>query len=305
MASKHLDTILFDPDIHHWSVRLIAGVKNYKFSLGDRYEYTANNPEVFGVGMANRYLAVDATLNVTLGEKYPTKRLDVAFVYVKRKNLVEGFFQHYKGFSVRDKLHSSEGFDGDLRSFTSGLRYLYLFNHKDFSFGVMKAGMYRPKKTSFRFGMGGFVLVNNQHVPLENSLLSHQGTQIPTTSFRTIRGTALGVQVGIAGLFSLPFKTFAALNIQPGLGLMNKKISLRDLNYTPKNPWISQMAISGLIGRNFEDFYGNISLVYGHYAADFDRQNHLKLTYLTWKLSIGYRLDSYLSKKKKARFASI
>ena len=305
MASKHLDTILFDPDIHHWSVRLIAGVKNYKFALNERYQYTANNPEVFGAGMANKYLAIDATINSTAGEKHPTKRLDVAFVYVKRKNLVEGFFQHYKGFSVVDRNINSSGFDGDLRSFTAGLRYLYLFNHKDFSFGVMKAGMFRPKKTSFRFGMGGFVFLNNQHTPYQNFLLSEQSAKIPATEFRTLRGSAIGVQMGISGLFSLPFHSFASVNIEPGIGLMHKKVTLRDENYTPSDPWIRQLAISGLIGRNFKDFYGNVSLVYGHYDTDFERGNHLKLTYTTWKLSVGYRLDSYLSRKEKRKMKGL
>ena len=84
-------------------------------------------------------------------------------------------------------------------------------------------------------------------------------------------------------------------------GLMHKKVTLRDHKYTPTDPWIRQLAISGLIGKNFRDFYGNISLVYGHYDTDFERGNHLKLTYTTWKISVGYRLDSYLSRKKKQK----
>ena len=299
-TTTFIDTLLIDRDPNHWSVRLLSSFKEHDFVLsskGSKFVYEPNNPIGVGIGIATRKLIVDITFNIKGQEENPTDRFDILTSFFIKKHLFDFYFQKYQGFSVENVDTKEIIFRDDIRSVSTGLRYMYMFHESDYSIAAMKTGLFNQEKSSITMGLGGFLLYSNQSaddpiVPVD----IHPGIQ-DESLYTELRGTAIGAQIGVSGLIFLPSNFFLSLNIVPGIGLMNKFVKSEDQDYRPENPVVHQLGLSAMLGYNGDLFYANLAVSNGYYSTDFDFGNEVVFSYLNAKLAIGYKLKGKFKKK--------
>lgn len=299
-TTTFIDTLLIDRDPNHWSVRLLSSFREHDFVLsnaGSRFDYEPNNPMGAGIGIATRKLIVDMTFNIKGQEENPTDRFDLLTSFFIKKHLFDFYFQNYQGFSVKNLDTGETIFRDDIRSTSTGLRYMYMFHESEYSIAAMKTGLFQQEKSSVTMGLGGFLLYSRQSAddPIIPTDIHPGGTD--ASLYTELKGTAVGVQVGVSGLIVLPSNFFLSLNIVPGIGLMNKRVKSSEENYTPENPVVHQLGISAMLGYNGDLFYANLAVSNGYYATDYDFGNEVVFSYINAKLAIGYKLKGKFKKK--------
>ena len=292
-TSELIDTLFIDHNINNWSLRLFANYKEQRFRLSNATQnlyLVPNNPYGLGFGVATRKLILDIAFNIKGQNEDPTKRFDLQATFIVKKHLFDVFFQTYQGFKVKNDFNDLEYFRNDLKSLSSGINYMYMFNADEFSLGALKSGLSRQKKTAITFGLGGFLITNNQSA--ESSIVPPELQSLFNDEARLNKfmGIGAGVLGGFTALFVLPANFFAVMNFTPGIGLMYKEVETEDVKFKPSNPLVFKMNLFGVVGYNGNRFYINLAGGSGIYSTDLNFGNTSSFILTNAKLSIGYKL---------------
>jgi len=288
-----IDTLFIDHNINNWSFRIFTNYKEQRFKLSNEDQsltYFPNNPSGIGIGIATRKLLLDIAFNIKGRNEQPTSRFDMSGTVIIEKHLIDLFFQTYQGFNVRNDFNNSESFREDLKSLSTGINYMYMFNAGEISIAAMKSGLSRQKKTAVSFGLGSFLIISNQSadsslVPLELVSMFNDKAQL-----KNFTGIGAGILGGFSTLIVLPANFFLSVNITPGIGLMYKKVETELAEYKPSNPLLYQLQFAGALGYNSDRIYINLTVGNGIYSTDLDFGNKALFSLTKAKLAIGYKL---------------
>ncbi|WP_152286400.1 DUF4421 family protein [Flavicella marina] len=301
-TTKFIDTLLIDRDLNNWSVRALSSYKQQRFTINtgnNKYRYTPNNPYGIGGGVGTKKVILDFTFNLKASEENPTERYDILWSFFKKNHLFDFYFQHYRGFVVDNNRTGETSFREDIRSLSTGVRYMYMFHEADYSIASMKTGLVNANKSTFSIGLGGFLLYNSQSA---NESIIPQPNTLSFTEDQLIEkfdGTAVGVTLGFSSLIVLPNNFFLSLNAAPGIGLMGKKVGTDTGEYQPENPVVHQLGLSALVGYNAKQYYINLSVSNGYYATDFNFGDEVIFGYINAKLAFGYKLKGKIKRNWK------
>lgn len=288
-----IDTLLIDRDINNWSLRLISIFKEQRLKLKDNentLNFVPNNRVGIGIGFATRKLILDISFPIKNKKKDPTQRFDLKGLYFYKHHFFNFFIQDYKGFNITNNFDQPEVFREDIGSFSLGIDYLYFPNSGEFSFGALKSGLFKQKKTVHSFGLGGFMVMNKVRTSKTVIPVGSQSLFNNEALLNEYKGTSLGVMGGFATIIVLPYDFFVFFYVAPGIGLSDKSINSEDGSYRPKNPLIYRLGFFGGLGYNGKHFYVNLTAGRNIYATDLDFGNRGAIRITNAKLSIGYKL---------------
>lgn len=301
-TTKFIDTLLIDRDLNNWSVRLLGSFKQQRFviqPIDNKYTYVPNNPYGVGFGVGTKKIILDFSFNLKASEENPTERYDILWSLFIKKHLFEFYFQHYRGFNVENGNTGEKIFREDIRSLSTAIRYMYMFHKAEYSIASMKTGLVKADKSLFSFGVGGFLMYTNQNangsiIPVSNNNINANNDLI-----EKFQGTGVGIMLGLSSLIVLPHNFFLSLNVSPGIGLMSKYVTTEDTGFQPKQPVMSQLGLSMLLGYNAEQYYVNLAVSNGYYSTDFNIGDNVQFGYLNAKLVLGYKLKGKIKKNWK------
>lgn len=292
MAREIVDSLLVDRDVNNWSVRVFTNYKDQNILLendGNEADYYPNNRSGIGFGYANKKLVLDIAFNIKEKDKIKTERFDFQGSFLaKQRHIFDFFIQNYKGFNVENNVGEDFVFRKDIRSFSIGSNYLYLFNYENFSMSTLKSGSMLNHKTSTTFGLGGFIIYNDikgDTSILPDSLLPYFNEQAQIEDMNSIAG---GILASFSTLFALPSNFFASISINPGIGLEYKDIETKIQDFTPKNPVIYKLGLFVAFGYNAENYYINLNFGRDYYSSDLEYNNNGRFNLTKAKLVFGY-----------------
>ena len=299
-----LDALLIDRDIENYSIRIFTNYKVNKFSIKNddsRVKYVPNNRYGLGFGFANKKVIVDIAFNIKNPNKEETKRFDLqATTILKDRNFVNIYAQTYKGFKAKNNFDEPSVFRSDIRSISVGFNYLYTLDDIEFSYSLLKAGFPEKRHENVFITGGVGVFGNFDYFSANPSILSETDSFYfnEQANIKRYQGITLGVLAGFISYFKLPENITATVNVIPGIGLMNKKMTLQDGAYRPSNPMLYKLDFSFGLGYNLNQYYVSLTYANGMYSTDFDNDNKYRLNLTNAKLAIGYRFE----RKKKRLF---
>ncbi len=286
-----IDTMFIDRNINNWSIRLFTNYKLNKFRIGNSDQhlvYTPANLRRYGIGVATRKFVMDIAFNLNQKGEESTKRLDLMVTTMLKNNQIDFFFQRYQGYNTNNGM--TEIFHPDITTFSSGIRYLYMFNGDEYSMVGMKSGLATPKKTVYTWGLGGFLFFNQ--IQGDGSTLT---PEIETFSneearIKNLFGFGAGVLANFSATVPLLPNFFATVSITPGIGLMWKRVESESVSYRPENLLLYQVDFRGILGYHLGRFYINWSAGYGLNETSLDFGQRILLSRANLKLALGYKL---------------
>ncbi|WP_246126026.1 DUF4421 family protein [Bizionia myxarmorum] len=299
---KVVDSLFIDRDINNYSLRIFTNYKVKRFSVRDddsKTRFTPNNPFGVGVGFASRKILVDVAFNLKTNKDEITSRFDLqGTTIIGNHHFVNFYVQTYKGYNVRNNYDDPTIFRGDIKSGTVGVNYLYTLSEIEFSFSLLKAGLARGNKNIYiTGGFGGFAVFD--YFSGDNTILSEEGALYynDQANIKRYSSNGVGVMGGFLSAFTLPYNFVASFNVMPGIGVLNKKITIIDDTYKPSNPMLYKIDYTAALFYNADRYY--ISLIYNGSAystsLDFDNQQLFSLSKA--KLAFGYKLGSKKNRK--------
>ena len=286
-----IDTMLIDHNINNWSIRLFTNYKLNKFRIGNSDQYllfAPTNARRYGIGVGTRKFVMDIAFNLNPKGEESTKRIDLMATIMLKNHQIDYFLQRYQGYNINNGM--TEIFHPDITAFSSGLRYLYMFNGDEYSMVAMKAGLARPKKTVFTWGLGGFLFLNQ--IQGDGSILA---PEIETFSneearIKNLFGLGAGVLANFSATVPILPNFFATVSITPGAGLMWKRVESESVSYRPEDLILYQVDFRGILGYHLGRFYINWSVGYGLNETSLDFGNRILLSRANLKLALGYKL---------------
>ncbi|WP_229719252.1 DUF4421 family protein [Winogradskyella schleiferi] len=290
-----LDELLIDRDIENYSIRLFTNFKVNKFSIKNddsKARFVPNNRHGLGLGFANKKVIVDIGFNLKNPNKEETTRFDLqGTTILEDRHFANVYLQTYKGFTAKNDFDEPFVFRSDVRSVSFGFNYLFTLDDIEFSYALLKAGFSEERhKDIFITGglgvFGGFDYFSAKTSILSESTNSYFNEQ---GNIKRYQGAALGVLAGFISYFKLPENISATINVMPGVGLVNKKITLEDDSYRPANPMLYKLDFLLGLGYNFNQFYVSLTYSNGLYSTDLDYDNKYRLNLTKAKLAVGYR----------------
>ena len=292
---SRLDSLLIDRDLNNWSVRLFGNIKAQGFRLSNdnvRLSYIPNDLYGIGVGVATSKLILDFTYNLRNKETENTDRFDLRGGLILEHNLIDFYFQVYRGFNIKNSINSTSIFRDDIKSIAGGVDYLYLFNAGEYSQTSLNAGITKQKRNIFSFGLGGFILYNQ--ISADQSIVPPEffpdfNQQARITSFTNY---GIGIMGGLVSLVRLPANFYVALGAKAGLGVTIKNVEAEAVSYNPKNPLVYKLNGSALFGYRWKRFYTSISLITSTNMSYIGYGNNGAFTLLSGKLALGYRIKA-------------
>lgn len=290
---KFIDTLFIDRDINNYSVRVFTNYKARRFRLSNddnHLYYVPNNPAGVGFGLATKKVILDLAFNIKTNKEEPTERFDMQGSLTLRNHNIDFGFQRYTGYNVENDQGVEEIFRDDLRSGSIGIAYMYLFNSSQYSVTALRSGLSRQKRAALSFGLGGVFFLNNKTadstiIPQEVQAEFNEAAQIVNMD-----GIGLGIVGGVSTIIPLPYDFFLAFSLAPGIGVMYKNIETEDTRYTPPNPMIYSLDLSGAFGYNGNRIYVNITTKLGVLSSDLGYDNKSLNSGLNAKLAVGYKL---------------
>ncbi len=289
------DSLFIDHNIKNYSLRLFTNYKVKRFRINNddfRSRYVPNNRYGLGFGFASSKVLIDIAFNVKTDKKNVTNRLDgQGIMIIGKHHYVNGYFQSYKGFNVKNNFNEPNVFRDDIKSFTIGFNYLYTLSEIEFSYSRLKAGLAKRNKNVYITGGAGFFglydyfSANGNILPENGDVYYNEQAEI-----KRYNSMAVGVLGGFLSVFMLPKNFIASCNIMPGIGLMTKKVTLEDGSYKPSKPMLYKLDIKFALGYHVERYY--INLIYGTdiYSTDLNFGNKYAFNLTKAKLAFGYRL---------------
>jgi len=286
-----IDTLFMDRDLNNWSVRLFTNYKNNRFLLNSGDEnlvYKPNNPIGVGFGLGNRKVILDIAFNIKSKDKEPTKRFSLLVTMMLHKHHINLFLHSYQGYNLN--YENRETFRTDIKDFSTGVDYMYIFNASQFSMAAMKSGLVRQKKAAITFGLGGFLYytrtsADSSIVPPELYSYFNEESRIEEMS-----GIGAGVHASFSAMVPILKNFFASAAITPGVGLMYKFVETESGSYHPEDPFVYKVDFSGILGYNANKFYINFTMGYVIYRTSLDHSNWILNNTIKSKLAIGYKI---------------
>ena len=286
-----IDTLFMDRDLNNWSVRLFSNYKNSRFLLNSGDEnlvYKPNNPFGVGFGLGNRKIILDIAFNIKSKDQEPTERFDLQVTLMLHKHHIDYFLHSYQGYNVT--YDNQEDFRTDIKDFSTGVDYMYIFNASEFSMAAMKSGLVRQKKAALSFGLGGFLYytrtsADSSIVPPELYPYFNEESRIVELS-----GFGAGVHASFNAMVPFLKNFFASAAITPGVGLMYKFVETESGSYHPVDPFVYKVDFSGILGYNANKFYINFTMGYVLFRTSLDHSNWIYNSAVKSKLAIGYKI---------------
>ena len=292
-----LDSLLIDRDIENYSIRIFSNYKVNKFSIKDdnsKVKFVPNNRYGIGVGFANTKVIVDVAFNIKNKNKEETKKFDLqGTTILKDQHYVNIYAQTYRGFTAKNSFDEPTVFRNDIRSVSIGFNYLYTLDEIEFSYSLLKAG-FADKRHQDIFITGGLgVFSSIDYFSAKPTILSESTSPYfnEQANIKRYQGLTAGVLAGFISYFKLPENITATLNVMPGIGVMNKKITLQEDSFRPSNPMVYKLDFLLGLGYNYEQFYVSLTYSNGLYSTSFDYDNSYNLNLTKAKLAIGYRFQ--------------
>jgi len=292
---EDLDSLLIDRDIENYSIRVFSNFKVNKFSIKDddsKVKFVPNNRYGLGVGFANSKVIVDIAFNIKNSNKEETKKFDLqGTTILKDQYYVNVYAQTYRGFNVKNDFDEPTTFRSDIRSVSIGLNYLYTFDDIEFSYALLKAGLFEKRNKDIYItggigAFGGFDYFSANSSVLDESTSPYFNDR---GNIKRYQGLAFGVLGGLISYFKLPEDITATVNIMPGIGLVSKKITTQDESYMPSSPMLYKLDFLIGLSYNFKQFYVSLTYSNGSYNTDFDYGNNYGLNLTKAKLAVGYK----------------
>ncbi|WP_194767613.1 DUF4421 family protein [Tamlana sp. I1] len=304
---EFVDKHFIDHDIDNYSLRLFTNYKSKSFRIrsGDYMaSYTPNNRYGLGVGFANSKLLIDIAFNIKGNEDEVTKRFDMqGTTFVGKKNYLNFYLQTYKGFTVKNNFGAPSVFRDDIKSITVGFNTLHTFSDIEYSYGMLKAGLYRlDKKVYIKGGVGGFCFYD---------YFSAEGNVLPENSdvyfnedarIKRYNSGSIGVLGGVLSIIKLTDNMLFACNIMPGVGGVYKHETLENNDSKTSGDFLLKTDYTMALGYNSSRFY--ISLIYGGgvYVSDLGNDNHYAFNLTKAKFAIGYKLSRTTKSSKSTQY---
>lgn len=290
---NRLDSLFIDRDLNNWSIRLFGNIKAQGFRLSNdnvRLSYIPNDLYGIGVGVATSKMILDFTYNLKNRDTERTDRFDLRGGLILEKNLIDLYFQVYRGFNIENSINKTSIFRDDIKSIAGGIDYLYLFNAGGYSQTSLNAGLSTKKSNIFSFGLGGFILYNQ--ISADQSIVPDEFIPDFNEQARITNLTnyGIGIMGGLVSIFKLPANFYIALGAKAGLGLTIKSADAETVSYSPKNPMVYKLNGSALFGYKWNRFYTTISLVTSTDMSYIGYGNKGTFTLLSGKLALGYRI---------------
>jgi hypothetical protein len=258
-----IDTLLIDKDLSHWSVRAVASYKDNRFNLSNSkstMQYTPNNRVGIGVGIATSKLVADLVLNLKKDKEEQTERFDFQGNLLIKQNVIILQVQNYQGYNVRNTTTDDPGiFRKDIRSFSTTLSFMHLFNAEIKTPTSIYSGINRDFKSSGSFLVG---IYTSYHIINSDSSIVPESSKIFFNEEAYIEGLnqfSIGGVGGYSYFLALPKNFFILLTLTPGLGINFKSIKAETINYTPKELWELYLYMNISIGYNGSRFYIELS----------------------------------------------
>jgi hypothetical protein len=285
-----MDTLFIDHDRNNWSIRLHTNYRDNSFQLknsDEKIEYTPNNPYGIGVGFGTRKLILDVGFSINQ-DKESTDRIDFQSVIMINNHNLGYILQYYKGYNVDAENHSV--FRQDIRSFSTAISYMYMFNGSEYSMTAMRSGLARQKKPAITFGLGGFLFLNQ--ISADSSITHQNELSSYNEEMRIVSLPSIGVGVDANFSATYPFlKSFiTSLSLTPGIGLMYKKVETESSSYHPDNPLMYRFNLVGLLGYNGKRYYIAFSMGYAFSSTSLDYGNSIMYSTTKAKLALGFKL---------------
>ena len=303
-VNQLMDSLIFDKKLN-WSVRLVSNFKQQLFRLSNNdynLNFEPNNPYGIGIGFSHQKLVVDIIFNIKGSGENQTSKFSMDGSLVLDRHYFGFSVQNVHGYNVKNNQNDLQIFRDDISIFSTGINYLYLFNNEHFTVRAMKSGLTDQKRTSFSYGLGGFLMVNN---------LNSDGSIIPEyaqpffndeAEIEHLTSVGVGVLAGGSTYIVLPANFFAVFSLAPGIGLEYKKVRTVYNDYSPSNPLLFNMDVFGAAGYKGKKYYIHFNLGTSLYKSDLDFNNKTLLRVTKSKLIFGYNLDEinfdFLKKKK-------
>jgi len=301
-TTRFIDTLLIDRNLDNWSIRAFTSFKQQRFiikPINNKFTYSPNNPYGIGFGVGTKKAIFDFSFNLKASEENPTKRYDILWSFFKKNYLFDCYFQHYRGFDVFNQNTGDIIFREDIRSLSAAIRYVYMFREVNYSIASMKTGLVTAEKSTFSFGIGGFLMHSNQYasesiIPMDLLNLANNSQFI-----EKFQGTGMGIMLGFYFLIVLPNNFFVSFHMSPGVGMMSKYVTTEETGYQPKNFIMKQLGLSMLLGYNAKQYYVNLSVSNGTYSTDYDFGDEVVFGYINAKLVFGYKLKDKIKRNWK------
>ncbi len=286
-----IDTLFIDHDRNNWSARLFTNYKNNKFQLRNsdqKITYAPNNPMGWGVGLGTRKIILDLAFNIKKKGEEPTERIDFQAILMLNHHYIFYSLQSYQGYNVISE--DIEYFRADIRSFSTSLNYMYVFNTSEYSVAAVKSGLSRQKKPAISTGLGGFLFINR--ISADSSIVSQSDFSESDENIGIVNLNAYGGGVHANISATVPFikYLFATASITPGIGLMYKQVETESKTYHPENPMVYLLDLGAIVGYNGNRIYVNLSAAWAIYKTGLDYGNDILYNRANVKLALGYKL---------------
>ena len=292
-----LDSLLVDRDIENYSIRLFSNFKVNKFSISDddsKAKFVPNNRYGLGLGFANKKIILDIAVNIKNPNKEKTSRFDLqGTTILKDQNYVKIYTQVYRGFNAKNNFDEPTVFSNAIRSVSVGFNYMYTLDDIEFSYSQLKAGLSNKNDENI-FITGGVGLFGSfDYFSAKPSILSETTSPYfnEQGNIKRYQGLSLGILGGFITYFKLPENITATVNVMPGIGLANKKITLKDGSYKPSNPMVYKLDFLLGLSYNLKQYYISLSYSNDLYNTDFGYGNDYLLNLTKAKLAIGYKFN--------------
>ncbi|WP_405570078.1 DUF4421 family protein [Winogradskyella sp. Asnod2-B02-A] len=303
-----LDSLLIDRDIENYSIRIFTNYKVNKFNIKDdnsKVKFVPNNRYGIGFGFANKKVIIDIAFNIKNKNKEETKRFDLqGTTIIKKQHYVNIYAQTYRGFNAKNDFDESTVFRNDIRSVSVGFNYLYTLDEIEFSYSLLKAG-FAEKRNENIFITGGLgIFTGIDYFSAKPSILSETTSPYfnEQADVKRYQGLAAGVLAGFISYFKLPENITATLNVMPGIGVVNKRITLQDDTFRPSNPMLYKLDFLIGLGYNYKQYYVSLTYSNGWYSTSIDYDNTYNLNLTKAKLAIGYRFKRKRDRKLLPEF---
>ncbi|MGY0392722.1 DUF4421 family protein [Bizionia sp. KMM 8389] len=291
-----VDSMFIDRDIDNYSLRVFTNYKVKRFTIKDdnsKTQFVPNNQFGVGFGFASRKLVLDIAFNLKTKEEI-TKRFDMQGTTILGKHHFVNFYvQTYKGYNVKNDYGLPTEFRSDIKSATVGFNYLFTLSEVEFSYAMLKAGLAKKdQKVYVSGGIGTFAVYD--YFSSGSTILSDDAAIFynDKADIKRYNAHGIGVLGGLLSVFMLPKNFIASFNLIPGIGILNKKVTLIDDSYRPSNPLLYKLDYTAALAYNAERYY--ISLIYNGsaYSTSLGFDNKQLFSLSKAKLAFGYKLGS-------------
>lgn len=274
-------------------------------NTGKSIRYKPNSQFNLGFGFNYKFLGIGIAFNFKFinndDEKYGnTDRYDWQINAYGNKSVLDFAFFGYKSFYVENPKSTFPNYvEGepnyirpDINTFSLGLSYIYLFNHKRFSYKAAFVSTAKQKKSAGSFLLGSQFLWQKAQGDSSFFPVNSYFSELP--SLKSFNRISIGVLSGYAYNFIIHKDYYLSLSLSIAQNIGKQSYSIESTfyqqNWMPGFDLLPRFAT----GYNFEIWYGGFSLV-AKFTAIKTIKNYdgllLNYQFGNFRLFIGRRFD--------------